>query len=180
MTRPGPRLAQGLANLARAIHPERSAALVALVLLALPAGALEKRFGPQRATFITAAPAGDAARTITVVLLGLTLVAAVRASGGMVGLNFATSFLRRDGKQGGDMGWEDVLAHLDHLIEKAGEDHVGLGSDFDGATLPNGIGDVAGLPNLTAAMEAHGYGKALMNKLTHENWLAVLERTWGA
>ena len=107
-------------------------------------------------------------------------LAIIAESNGMVGLNYATSFLRRDGKQSGDMGWEDILAHLDHLIEKLGEDRVGLGSDFDGATLPNGIGDVAGLPNLTAAMEAHGYGRALMNKLTHENWLAVLERTWGA
>lgn len=103
----------------------------------------------------------------------------IRQTKGMVGLNYATSFLRRDGKQNAEMGWEDMLAHLDHLIEHAGEDHVGLGSDFDGATVPKGIGDVAGLPNLTAAMEAHGYGPALMRKLTHENWLAVLERTWG-
>lgn len=106
-------------------------------------------------------------------------LAVIRQTKGMVGLNYATSFLRRDGKQSADMGWEDVLAHLDHLIEHAGEDHVGLGSDFDGATVPKGITDVAGLPNLTAAMEAHGYGPALMRKLTHENWLAVLERTWG-
>lgn len=106
-------------------------------------------------------------------------LAVIRESNGMVGLNYATSFLRRDGKQSPDMGWEDVLAHLDHLIEKLGEDHVGLGSDFDGATLPKGIGDVTGLPRLTEAMEAHGYGPALMKKLTHENWLAVLERTWG-
>ncbi|MEY4305830.1 MAG: hypothetical protein RIT52_2005, partial [Pseudomonadota bacterium] len=36
-------------------------------------------------------------------------LAAIRESGGMVGLNYATSFLRRDGKQSADMGWEDVL-----------------------------------------------------------------------
>jgi membrane dipeptidase len=104
---------------------------------------------------------------------------AIKASNGMVGLNYATSFLRRDGKQSADMGWEDVLAHLDHLIEHAGEDHVGLGSDFDGATIPKGITDVAGLPNLQAAMQAHGYSDALMRKITHENWLSLLERTWG-
>ena len=104
----------------------------------------------------------------------------IKASGGMVGLNFATSFLRRDGKQSADMGWEDVLAHLDHLIEHLGEDHVGMGSDFDGATIPKGITDVAGLPALQQAMLDHGYGKALMRKLTHENWLALLQRTWGS
>jgi membrane dipeptidase len=107
-------------------------------------------------------------------------LAVIKASGGMVGLNFATSFLRRDGKQSADMGWGDVLAHLDHLIAHLGADHVGLGSDFDGATIPKGIGDVAGLPALQQAMLDHGYGKALMKKLCHDNWLALLERTWGA
>jgi membrane dipeptidase len=102
----------------------------------------------------------------------------IRDTGGMVGLNFATSFLRRDGKQGGDMGWEDVLAHLDHLLSILGEDHLGFGSDFDGAELPQGIGDVTGLPALQQAMVDHGFGESLMRKLTSENWLALLDRTW--
>lgn len=100
-------------------------------------------------------------------------------TGGMVGLNFATSFLRRDGKQSADMGWDDVLRHLDHLLTQLGEDHLGLGSDFDGATLPQGIGDVTGLPALQMAMREHGYDGALMRKLCHENWFRLLERTWG-
>jgi membrane dipeptidase len=104
----------------------------------------------------------------------------IRDTGGMVGLNFATSFLRRDGKQSAEMGWEDVLAHLDHLLSILGEDHLGFGSDFDGATLPQGIGDVTGLPALQLAMIDHGYGDALMRKLTSENWLALLERSWKA
>lgn len=106
-------------------------------------------------------------------------LAAIRESGGMVGLNYATSFLRRDGKQSADMGWEDVLAHLDHLLEHLGEDHLGLGSDFDGATLPKGIGDVVGQQALLQAMRDHGYGEALIRKIAHENWFSVLERTWG-
>ena len=107
-------------------------------------------------------------------------LAMIKDSGGMVGLNFATSFLRRDGRQSADMGWEDVLAHLDHLIAHLGEDHVGFGSDFDGATIPKGIADVAGLPALQQAMLDHGYGAALMQKLCHANWLTVLARTWGS
>ena len=106
-------------------------------------------------------------------------LAAIRETGGMVGLNYATSFLRRDGRQSGDMGWEDVLAHLDHLLEHLGEDHLGLGSDFDGATIPVGITDVAGQQNLVQAMRDHGYGEALLRKICHENWLRLLERTWG-
>ena len=107
-------------------------------------------------------------------------LAAIRETGGMVGLNYATSFLRRDGKQSGDMGWDDVLAHLDHLLEHLGEDHLGLGSDFDGATIPVGITDVAGQQNLVQAMRDHGYGEPLLRKICHENWLRLLERTWGA
>ena len=107
-------------------------------------------------------------------------LAVIRESGGMVGLNFATSFLRRDGRQSADMGWEDILRHLDHLLANLGEDHLGLGSDFDGATLPQGIGDVTGLPALQQAMVEHGYGDALMKKLCCDNWLALLDRTWGA
>jgi len=106
-------------------------------------------------------------------------LAVVKASNGMVGLNFATSFLRRDGKQSADMGWEDVLSHLDHLITHLGEDNVGLGSDFDGATIPQGIGDVIGLPALQQAMLDHQYGEALVRKLCCDNWLSLLDRTWG-
>lgn len=107
-------------------------------------------------------------------------LAQIADSKGMVGLNFATVFLREDGLQSSDMGFDLMLRHLDHLIEKLGEDHVGLGSDFDGATIPDPIGDVAGLPALTAAMEAHGYDRALMQKLTCDNWVGLIERTWKA
>lgn len=98
---------------------------------------------------------------------------------GMVGLNFATSFLRPDGKRGRDIGWEPILRHLDHLIEKAGEDRVGFGSDFDGAMVPEGITDVAGLPALRLALARHGYGEELITKLCHGNWLRVLRATFG-
>ncbi len=107
-------------------------------------------------------------------------LAVIRESQGMVGLNYATVFLRPDGRKSPDMGWEPVLRHLDHLLANLGEDHVGLGSDFDGATLPKGIGDVTGLPALQEAMRAHGYGAALIEKICWRNWLALLERTWGA
>ena len=107
-------------------------------------------------------------------------LAMVRESDGMVGLNFACAFLREDGRMDADVPLETMLRHLDHLLEKVGEDGVGFGSDFDGAVLPERIGDAGGLAPLRAAMRAHGYDEALMRKLCHENWLRVLERTWGA
>ena len=105
---------------------------------------------------------------------------AIRDSGGMVGLNFATCFLRADGRRSPEMGWDEVAGHLGHLIDRVGEDGVGFGSDFDGAELPQGIGDVTGLPAMQAALRERGYDEALLRKLCHENWLTVLDRTWGA
>ena len=103
----------------------------------------------------------------------------IARSKGMVGLNYATVFLREDGRKSTFAGWDPVLRHLDHLIARLGEDHVGLGSDFDGATVPADIGDVAGNPRLLEALRAHGYGAALIEKLAWRNWLGLLERTWG-
>jgi membrane dipeptidase len=106
-------------------------------------------------------------------------LAAIRESRGMVGVNFATSFIRPDGQRNDDTPLEEMIRHMDHLIEHVGVDGVGLGSDFDGATIPNEIGDVAGLPRLVEAMRKHGYDEATLRKLCYENWVNVLERTWG-
>jgi membrane dipeptidase len=104
---------------------------------------------------------------------------AIAESGGMVGVNFATSFIRPDGRKDARTALEDMLRHFDHLIGRLGVDGVGLGSDFDGATVPQAIGDVTGLPRLVDAMRRHGYDDATLRKLTHENWISVLKRTWG-
>lgn len=103
---------------------------------------------------------------------------AIRDSDGMVGLNFAVAFLRQDGRMEADTPIEQMIRHLDHLIDVLGEDRVGMGSDFDGATVPAEIATIAGLPKLRRAMQAHGYDDALMTKLCHGNWLRVLDKTW--
>lgn len=105
-------------------------------------------------------------------------LAAIKDSGGMVGLNFGTAFLRPDGRRISDCPPSILMQHLDHLITHLGEDHVGLGSDFDGTLMPDFIGDSAGLPKLVSAMKEHGYDEALIRKICHENWLGVLGRTW--
>lgn len=104
---------------------------------------------------------------------------AIAQSGGMAGLNFATVFLSDDGWRTGKAGLDDCIRQLDHMIEVAGEDHIGLGSDFDGAPMPEGIAHAGELPNLVAAMRAHGYGEALIAKLCNENWLTFLSRHFG-
>ena len=104
---------------------------------------------------------------------------AIADSDGMVGLNFAAAFLREDGKMLADVPLSQVLKHLDYLLEILGEDRVGLGSDYDGAIMPEELNDLSNLPNLILAMESHGYDEILIKKLCRENWLRVLQKTWG-
>ncbi|MCB2053050.1 MAG: dipeptidase [Geminicoccaceae bacterium] len=103
---------------------------------------------------------------------------AVRASGGVVGLNYGTCFLRDDGRMNADTPLAAMLHHLDHMLRHLGEDGVALGSDFDGAVVPAEIGDASGNQRFVAAMRAHGYGEPLIEKICWRNWLSVLERTW--
>jgi membrane dipeptidase len=104
---------------------------------------------------------------------------AIRESGGMVGLNFATGFLREDGRMNADTGLDIMVRHVDSLLQALGEDGVGLGSDFDGAMIPAVIGDVAGLPKLIEALAARGFGRALIEKIAYRNWIRMLEKTIG-
>jgi membrane dipeptidase len=104
---------------------------------------------------------------------------AIRDSDGIVGINFAVGFLRKDGQWNTDISLDIIMDHLDHLISHVGEDRIGFGSDFDGAEPPNEIDTCAKLPNLRAALKQHGVNDALMKKLCHDNWLGVLKRTWG-
>lgn len=106
-------------------------------------------------------------------------LAAIRETGGIVGVNFATSFLRPDGRYDADTPTELVIEHVEHILEQVGEDGVGFGSDFDGARIPKGIGNAAGLQSLVEVMRTRGFGEPLIEKLCFRNWLRVLELTWG-
>ncbi len=106
-------------------------------------------------------------------------IKAVGASGGIIGLNFATGFVRSDGHWNEGTSIDALLRHLDHLLSLAGEDCVGFGSDFDGARIPRDIGGAQGMPKLIDAMRGHGYGETLIAKIARGNWLRVLEKTWG-
>ncbi len=65
---------------------------------------------------------------------------AIRDSGGVVGVNFGNAFLRADGRRDSDTPFATIIRHIDYLINIMGEDHVALGSDFDGVTLPDALG----------------------------------------
>jgi membrane dipeptidase len=74
---------------------------------------------------------------------------------------------------------DDVVAHIDHVVEIAGIDHVGLGSDFDGVgdSLPFGLRDVSMYPNLFARLLERGYSEADIEKIAGGNLLRVWRET---
>ncbi len=104
---------------------------------------------------------------------------AIGESGGIVGLNFAAAFLRPDGRMRADGVLEWMPRHLAHMIEIAGENHVALGSDFDGAVMPAEIKDAGGLDALRDAMRTSGFGEDLIERICYRNWLDALTRIWG-
>ncbi len=99
---------------------------------------------------------------------------AIGETGGIAGLNFATVFLDSAAWKTGKAPMDACIPHPAHMIDVAGEDHVAIGSDFDGAPLPDPLTSSADLPLLIAAMEHAGFGQTLIDKITHENWLAFL------
>ncbi|MEW6636085.1 MAG: dipeptidase [Actinomycetota bacterium] len=104
---------------------------------------------------------------------------AIRDSDGMAGVNFAVGFLREDGREDEDTPLEEIVRHVDYLVERLGIEHVGFGSDFDGAKVPRELRDASGLPRLLDALRERGYGEPELRKLAYENWLRVLRATWG-
>jgi membrane dipeptidase len=71
--------------------------------------------------------------------------------------------------------WEKIIEHIDHAVKTAGVDHVGLGSDFDGATMPLGMEDASKLPKITDALLKKGYSGADIAKILGGNILRVME-----
>ena len=74
------------------------------------------------------------------------------------------------------VSWEDIVAHIDHAVKLVGADHVGLGSDFDGANMPEGMEDCTKLPKITEALLRKGYSESDIRKILGENTLRVMEQ----
>ena len=73
------------------------------------------------------------------------------------------------------VSWERIIDHIDHAVKIAGADHVGLGSDFDGATMPLGLEDASKLPKITDALLKKGYSEQDVEKILGGNILRVME-----
>lgn len=70
--------------------------------------------------------------------------------------------------------WTKIVEHIDHAVKVAGIDHVGLGSDFDGANMPYGMEDASDLPKITDALLKKGYSEGDVKKILGENTLRVM------
>ncbi|MBZ5702187.1 MAG: dipeptidase [Acidobacteriia bacterium] len=74
------------------------------------------------------------------------------------------------------VSWEKIIEHIDHVVKLVGPDHVGLGSDFDGADMPDGMEDASKLPRITEALLRKGYSEADIRKILGGNMLRVMEQ----
>src|SRR5437879_899245 len=70
--------------------------------------------------------------------------------------------------------WKKIVEHVDHAVKVAGINHVGLGSDFDGANMPYGMEDASKLPKITDALLTKGYSEDDVKKILGENTLRVM------
>ena len=73
--------------------------------------------------------------------------------------------------------WQRIVDHIDHAVKLVGADHVGLGSDFDGANMPEGMEDCTHLPQITEALMRKGYSDDDIRKILGGNLLRVMEQT---
>jgi membrane dipeptidase len=71
--------------------------------------------------------------------------------------------------------WTKIIDHIDHAVKLVGADHVGLGSDFDGADMPYGMEDVTHLPQITNALLEKGYSESDIQKILGGNTLRVMQ-----
>jgi membrane dipeptidase len=103
---------------------------------------------------------------------------AIGASGGLVGIVFACPFLRPDFADDPDTPLELIAQHARYVADRIGVAHVALGSDYDGATIPAPLGDVAGTPRLLEALAAAGFTEEELAQVAWENWRRVLGAWW--
>lgn len=96
---------------------------------------------------------------------------------GVIGITFVPKFLTQENRK---PTIEDIIKHIDYLVEKVGVNYVGLGSDFDGTkNLPLGLEGAHKIPNITATLINHGYRERDIKKILGENFLRVFKEVVG-
>ena len=102
----------------------------------------------------------------------------IAAKGGLIGLTFPGVFVD---PAPANVTMARLFDHLNRMIDVAGVDHVGIGSDFDGYTAPYGevMPDCTGLPEIAREMAVRGYTQQEIEKVMGLNWLRVIRDVTG-
>jgi membrane dipeptidase len=103
---------------------------------------------------------------------------AIGESGGLVGIVYETAFIRPDFADDPDTPLAVIADHARYVADRIGVAHVALGSDFDGATIPAPLGDVAGLPKVLDALRAAGFTEPELEAIAWHNWRRALAAWW--
>jgi membrane dipeptidase len=114
------------------------------------------------------------------------MIRALGGKGGVIMINYSRSFLSNELYEAAlknvpmaerpTVSWEKIVEHIDHAVKLVGATHVGLGSDFDGTTVPDGMDDVSMLPKITGALLDKGYSEQDVKNILGGNILRLLEQ----
>jgi membrane dipeptidase len=105
---------------------------------------------------------------------------AIASSGGLVGIVFACSFLRSDFAEDENTPLGLIADHVRYVAQRIGVEHVGLGSDWDGTTVPRAIADAGRMPELLEVIRDAGFDDRELAAIAHDNWRRVLGAWWRA
>jgi membrane dipeptidase len=103
---------------------------------------------------------------------------AIAATGGLVGINFDVGSLRADGADNEETPLARIAEHARYVADRYGVEHVALGSDFDGATMPAEVPDASAYQGVLAALEAAGFASHEVDQIAWRNWRRVLAAAW--
>ena len=101
-------------------------------------------------------------------------IRALAQHGGVIGINFAPSFIHPT-----KATVARLVDHIEHIVDVAGVEYVGLGSDFDGiASTPEGLSDVSQMPCITQELIQRHYSNADIQLILGLNHLRVFKEVW--
>jgi membrane dipeptidase len=98
-------------------------------------------------------------------------ILAIKENGGVIGVVYFTDFIAKPGMA----SVEKIVDHIDYIAKLAGVDHVGLGSDFDGAQMPRDLIDASGIYKITEELARRGYSEGDIKKVLGLNMLRVIK-----
>jgi len=96
---------------------------------------------------------------------------------GTIGINFSVNFLSEK-KDANSIQFEDIYAHIEHIVNLVGIDHVSFGSDYDGTDVPMILKDISYYPKLLEFLEKKGFSRDDIEKIAYKNFLRVFKNVW--